>query len=581
MRSAHTLPLLLGSTLAAALVAATPQEAAACGGTFCDVGPQPMPVDQTGENILFVINGQQVEAHIQIQYDPDTDADKFAWVIPVQAVPQFAVGSEQLFTNMLSGTVPSYQLNTTFAACGDEGDTDSVNFGGTAGGYGSDSDGGTTMGSTGDPGPEVLLTTTVGAFDISVLEGGTTETLMQWLGDNGYQQDPDAAPIFDEYLKEGHLFAAFKLTTGAGADQIHPVVLTFDTGEACIPLRLTRIAAQEDMEVRAFFLGNARVAPRSYRHVLINPLKIDWLNLANIAANYKEVITQAVDALKSDGHGFVTEYAGPSSAVLPFNLVSSSWYSSPIAAVSVTSVVDILEDQGIMACYGGDTCQYFHPLIEGLLHEYVPIPDGVTEGAFYSCLTCFEGLIDQAAWDGPAMAAAYQERIIAPGQHAVDLLNTWPYLTRMYTTISPGEMTVDPFFHENQQLGDVMNVQVASSRVLCNGNQIVTLPDDRKVYVPDGQGWPAFVDELPYEEDIEEVMASGAPVNLVDNTALIDARLAQWNAQVNADGGFDESSDGSSDGEGCGCRVQSGVTGTAVGLSALLLFGLVARRRRR
>ena len=35
---------------------------------FCDGGPQPMPVDQTGENILFVWDGDTIEAHIQIQY---------------------------------------------------------------------------------------------------------------------------------------------------------------------------------------------------------------------------------------------------------------------------------------------------------------------------------------------------------------------------------------------------------------------------------------------------------------------------------------------------------------------------------
>ncbi len=40
----------------------------ACGGTFCDSGPQAMPVDQTGENILFVMDGTTVEAHVQIQY---------------------------------------------------------------------------------------------------------------------------------------------------------------------------------------------------------------------------------------------------------------------------------------------------------------------------------------------------------------------------------------------------------------------------------------------------------------------------------------------------------------------------------
>ncbi|HEY3236040.1 MAG TPA: hypothetical protein VGJ84_15090, partial [Polyangiaceae bacterium] len=47
---------------------ALPRTASACGGTFCDSGPTAMPVDQSGENILFVMNGNTVEAHIQIQY---------------------------------------------------------------------------------------------------------------------------------------------------------------------------------------------------------------------------------------------------------------------------------------------------------------------------------------------------------------------------------------------------------------------------------------------------------------------------------------------------------------------------------
>ena len=45
--------------------------------------------------------------------------------------------------------------------------------------------------------------------------------------------------------REGYLFAAFKLTNDAEVDEIHPVVLSFDNEEACIPLRLTRIAAAE------------------------------------------------------------------------------------------------------------------------------------------------------------------------------------------------------------------------------------------------------------------------------------------------------------------------------------------------
>ena len=50
------------TALTGALLVAAPQEAEACGGFFCDGGPQPMPVDQTGEDILFVMDqGQVVE----------------------------------------------------------------------------------------------------------------------------------------------------------------------------------------------------------------------------------------------------------------------------------------------------------------------------------------------------------------------------------------------------------------------------------------------------------------------------------------------------------------------------------------
>src|SRR3954452_2260489 len=87
----------------------TPRDAEACGGTFCDSGPRAMPVDQKGENILFVMAPGQVEAHIQIQYQGE--ASRFAWVLPIPALPQVEVGSQALFQSLLQGTVPSFALN--------------------------------------------------------------------------------------------------------------------------------------------------------------------------------------------------------------------------------------------------------------------------------------------------------------------------------------------------------------------------------------------------------------------------------------------------------------------------------------
>src|SRR6187399_3197162 len=111
---------LLGVTLTAlgsVLMQAAP--ARACGGTFCDTGPRAMPVDQTGENILFVMEGGKVEAHIQIQYRGD--AARFSWILPVPALPQIEVGSDPLFAKLLAGTVPTFGYSTQRDFCGGTG----------------------------------------------------------------------------------------------------------------------------------------------------------------------------------------------------------------------------------------------------------------------------------------------------------------------------------------------------------------------------------------------------------------------------------------------------------------------------
>ena len=100
--------IVLGSLVSSLAMAGAfllaPAEAEACGGTFCDGGPQPMPVDQSGENILFVRDGDFIEAHIQIQYEGE--AERFGWVIPMQSVPEFSVGSDPLFQSLLNGLGP-------------------------------------------------------------------------------------------------------------------------------------------------------------------------------------------------------------------------------------------------------------------------------------------------------------------------------------------------------------------------------------------------------------------------------------------------------------------------------------------
>ncbi|MCH9685208.1 MAG: DUF2330 domain-containing protein [Deltaproteobacteria bacterium] len=577
----------LGSLVAATMAMGTPQTAEACGGTFCDGGPTPMPVDQSGENILFVRDGDFMEAHIQIQYEGE--AERFGWVIPLQSLPEFSVGSEVLMQNMLSGTVPNYLVNTTPDDCSVSNENDDFPSDG-AGTSGAAEDGGQDPGGEPPP-PQVVAQETVGAYEITVLEGGTAEQVNEWLVENDYQTDPAAVEILQAYLDEGHLFGAVKLTGGSDVDEIHPIVLRFQSDEPCIPLRLTRIAAVEDMEIRSFFLGSSRTVPRNYRHVEINQVKIDWTP-AGLASNYKDIISQAVDAPMAGGRAFVTEYAGTSDTVGRGNLFSESWNSTVFENLELTSIIDELTSQGLFFCDldFGNGCQPTHPLVQPILDEFLPIPAGLDADTFYGCLSCYEDQIDEMAWDGLRFSAALEERVVAPGQHALSLLDDNSYLTRMYTTISPGEMTEDPMFHENAELAEVTNAQVATQRILCNGDSVYVLPDGRQVYLPAGAPWPDFDGEpawsMPSDEQVQEVMSSGAPILLTDNTASIDSALAAYNAAQGWEGGpIDEGEDtgleaDGADSSGCGCRN----TNESMGGMMLMLLGLgmgFASRRRR
>ena len=587
------------AVLSAACMAMTPNAAEACGGTFCDGQiPGPMPVDQTGENVIFVIGDTESEVHIQISIDPNTNAENFGWLVPLTAVPEFSVGSQPLFDQIRAASVPLYDITTTVEDCGDGfGTGGGVSISGSA----SDSDpsGAGTSGAaeSGDTGPTVLLEEAVGAFQVAVLADKEVAPIKKWLEDNGYLWDAKAEPILMQYLAEGNVIAALKLRTSATVADVHPITLRYASNETCFPLRLTRIAAVENMDIRVFVLAEGRAAPTNYRHVLVNPLKIDWLNRAT---NYKEVITNAVDAFMADGRAFVTEFAGKSSVVNTAGIYNPSWDENDFIGLDPVQAVSTLNAQNLGACYDSFDCVWNHPLVYGMLLEFLPPPNGVDPAEFYSNLSTYSADIDLVKWDmGNGFAAALLERVIEPGLHGEQLIQTWPYLTRMYTTISPSEMMEDPIFHVNSSLADVEALRTAQNYVLCNNDSVVTLPDGRDFYIPGGGPWPAIPGEEWWAEEVQTVAIKGAPMTIVNNSVAIETKRVEWNlahgwphtpgetgVPTEGSGGTDGTGSGSGsdssgqDGEGgCGCRSDGTGGALGLGLAGLGLLGLRRRRR--
>jgi MYXO-CTERM domain-containing protein len=516
------------------LLSLTPSIAQACGGTFCDGGTQ-MAVDQTGEDILFIREGNEVEVHVRIAYSGE--AERFAWLVPLQAVPDISVGSEPLFAELSQTTAPRWFANRTYECEGDN-----PNWGG---GFIPESD----VASASEP--DVVLTATVGAFDIVVLQGGTAGEVIDFLQANDYLQDPESEPILQEYLDEGFLFAAAKLSAGVGTDSIHPLVFRMPADEFCVPIRLTRIAAQQDMGIRAYFLGTARAVPSNYQHVVLNPLGFDWSSDAASLERYVELLSLAVD--EAGGKAFATDYAGTSEMLSAFDVYSSAWDEAPFASATPITAIDLIGQQGLAT----------HPLIQPLLMQYVPPPDGLDPQDFWNDIESYADLIDDAAWDGPAFAAAIAEQIIEPGLHASDLIETWPYLTRLHTTMSPAEMTLDPTFHTNPDLPDVDNALVTSSQVACGlAEEVYAIPvgaQTVEVCVPNAGDFPS-IEGMPAALRVEQLPMAGPPQVIADEQALALELLAAQQAMVACETDMGESG-GSSSGD-------SGEGGSGSGLTA-------------
>lgn len=603
MRSLVWTGVIVG--LGSSIPLAIPTPAHACGGTFCDAGPnvmdpEAMPVDQTGETIVFAVDETHVEAHIQINYDPEAGAERFAWLIPIMGQqPEFTVGSQQLFLNLQNATVPSYGYINNQESCGFgggdfddgwDGDWDGCDGSGGGGGAapgGGDEEVGEDGGTTGG-GVEVVSNTTVGAFDIVVLDAETTEDLMIWLGDNEFFQDPLAEPILQEYVEDGAMFAAIRLSNAADVGEIHPITMRYEGSEPCVPIRLTRIAAQEDMDIRAFFLADSRVYPSNYRHVELNPLKLDWIGLAD---NYKEVVTLAIDTPMVDGHGFVTEYAGRTEAIPREGLFEPSWDHVPFQSATALEAPGLLMQQGLLSCDGSELCTEEHPLVGGLLATYLPVPEGVSAGSFYECMECYEELVDLEAWDAALFARDLRERIIAPGEHAQQLLDDHAFVTRLYTTLSPHEMTLDPTFHVEEGDESLLDdTAVTATRYFsCGGTiEMQGLPGDRTVRLATFDQWPDISpNEMPFAQRITEHIPEAAPVVLSDETEQIDELLALWNAGVStrsraANSCWGPDAEDPNARAGCGCRSDDRGTGWSWALIGLALgAGCWSRRRQR
>lgn len=268
--------------------------ALACGGLFC----QTVPVSQQGERIIFTVNNNEtITAYVQINYVGE--APDFSWVVPVPSVPEIDVAEMATFDELdtltqpviLSPAVPGCAMPPVVAMA--ESAVDDV---------------------AEEDGVEVLASGTAGPYGFDVVDSDDPDALIIWLRENDYQVTQEMEPLIAVYNEEGMPFLAMKLQPEAGVQDIQPVVMTYEGTQPMIPIRLTAVAAEPDMNILTWIFANEQAFPENYANPIIpdEDIRGDFMSFGG--TNYLQLVDAAAD--DAQGLAMVTEYAQPTSELL-------------------------------------------------------------------------------------------------------------------------------------------------------------------------------------------------------------------------------------------------------------------------
>ena len=285
--------ILLGLALilAATFVLSHQEPVLACGGFFC----QNSPVDQNAERIIFTQNRDgTISAYVQIQYTGG--AEDFSWILPLPhpitaediEVPEDAMAA---FTELDVATAPVF-IPPPLPRCA-EMQMRSLAL---------------PMGAVAESSDVVTFATgEVGPYAFDVVGSEDPRALIDWLRDHDYQVTEAMEPLIDVYVQEGAVFLAMQLLPDQGAQDVQPVKITYPSDQPMIPLRLTAVAANQDMAVLTWFYAEKQAVPMNYAEMHIQDQELIFTTFGG--SNYRQLMGEKAD--EYGGQAFITEYAAP------------------------------------------------------------------------------------------------------------------------------------------------------------------------------------------------------------------------------------------------------------------------------
>src|SRR5579864_6997839 len=266
MRAELFVGLLAGGV---ALVAATAQDARACGGCFIRPTSQNGTV-VTDHRMIFSVSPTQSTLYDQIKYTGSPS--DFAWVLPVHGQVGIGVSSDLLFTVLDQNTqttilAPPYPCQP--CNCVQRN---------TAGGASGSSGGGPSTAAV-DAGVVVTSQQVVGPYSTVQLHPTSTSDTMavtSWLEANGYNIPTSVDPIIAAYVSEGFDFLAIKLVPGMGVQSMRPISVTSTGAALSLPLRMVAAGTGATVGITLWVVATGRYEPQNFTSFTIAASSLVW-----------------------------------------------------------------------------------------------------------------------------------------------------------------------------------------------------------------------------------------------------------------------------------------------------------------
>jgi hypothetical protein len=172
-------------------------------------------------------------------------------------------------------------------------------------------------------------------------------------------------------------------------------------------------------------------------------------------------------------------------------------------------------------------------------------------------------------FDAAGLADAIDARIVQPTRAAQALFAQHPYLTRLFTAISPEDMNLDPVFSENPSLPGVAALHTATLTYPCKGDPWLRTDQGFEVQYPGGI--PPYSKTFAATLRLERLREIGPPEVELDQTPLVEQQAGPVSHGSGGDGG----------GSSGGCEISRRVRNQLASALAIGLALLLLRRRQR